>query len=203
MPEYTVHRLEPQSSGEHLPTFAVEHFYSSDYTAETKGRLFFREGAGFELAMWCMEENPRAIYHNPNDPVHTDSCMEAFINFYPQLPELGYLNIEMNAAQAARCSFGTGRHTRNFVVSRNLPHPETRVEFLRLDGKPAWRVSALIRLELLQALYGRCDFPTGHKMRGNFYKCGDHTARPHWGSWAPISKLDFHSPSCFGTLFIA
>ena len=39
-------------------------------------------------------------------------------------------------------------------------------------------------------------------MRGNFYKCGDHTVNPHWGSWAPVDKVDFHVPLLFGDLEI-
>lgn len=35
----------------------------------------------------------------------------------------------------------------------------------------------------------------------NFYKCGDHTSHPHWGSWNPIGEvLNFHKPDYFGLL---
>ena len=45
-------------------------------------------------------------------------------------------------------------------------------------------------------------FANGHVMEGNFYKCGDHTASPHWGSWVPMPRLDFHDPDSFGTFII-
>ena len=34
--------------------------------------------------------------------------------------------------------------------------------------------------------------------QGNLYKCGDKTSHPHWASWSPIDKLNFHQPKHFG-----
>ena len=41
-------------------------------------------------------------------------------------------------------------------------------------------------------------------LRGNFYKCGDLTAHPHFLSWNPINtpKPDFHRPDFFGELIL-
>ena len=200
---YTVHRLAKGQDNIDAEKFEITHFHEAGSKApRTMGHVILREGVGFEITMWCFEENPRAIYHNPNDLVHTDSCMEAFINYYPELPEFGYLNVEMNANAASHCSLGTGLHDRVFVLDKGLPHPEVKVEKLLIDDCPAWRASTTIHLSLLQNLYGRCDFPSGHKMKANFYKCGDHTNDPHWGSWKPISRLDFHNPEHFGDLII-
>ena len=40
--------------------------------------------------------------------------------------------------------------------------------------------------------------------KGNFYKCGDETKTPHYGSWNPIENPtpDFHRPEGFGELVI-
>ena len=170
---------------------------------ETKGTLRWIPGKGMEVTMWCFEENPRAIWHNPNDPVHTDSCMEAFLDFFPEQPAFGYLNLEVNANSAVTCSFGPDRYTRNHVLKRGLPHPEARVERLELEGRKAWRFTCLLRQSLLEGLYRQsCDLPSGHRMRGNFYKCGDHTDAPHWRSWRPVGELDFHAPKYFGDLVV-
>ena len=88
-------------------------------------------------------------------------------------------------------------------IKRGLPHPEVRVERFVVDGADHWRATCLLKTALLKALYERkCDFAPGHRMRGNFYKCGDHTDSPHWGSWAPVEKVDFHVPHLFGDLII-
>lgn len=171
---------------------------------ETHGQVVYLPGAGLEVSLWCREENPRAVYRRPNEPVHTDSCLEAFIDCFPDLPEYGYIGLEMNANGAAHCSFGTDRHNRRYVLNLGLAHPVVRVERFTQDESAWWRATCLLEQSLLEALYERtCDFPAGHRMRGNFYKCGDHTEQPHWGSWAPVERVDFHVPHLFGDLIIA
>ena len=170
---------------------------------ETSGQVVYLPGEGLEVSMVCREKNPRAIYYNPNDPVHTDSCMEAFLDCFPDLPQYGYIGLEMNANGACHCSFGTSRHVRNYVLKRGLAHPEVAIERFTKDGADYWRATCLLKKSLLEALYERnCDFAPGHRMRGNFYKCGDHTDAPHWGSWAPVERVDFHVPHLFGDMIV-
>lgn len=169
---------------------------------ETEGSLVYVAGEGLWITMRCYEENPRAIYHNPNDWVYTDSCMEMFIDCFPELHK-GYINLEMNANGAAFCSFGTSRHVRGFLIDMGIPHPEVTVTKGQEGGRAFWQVKSLLRESALENLYGvKANFESGHKMRANFYKCGDHTATPHWASWAPVGELDFHAPQYFGTLIV-
>ena len=170
---------------------------------ETHGRLLYLPERGLDVALWCFEEHPRAIWHNPNDFVHTDSCMEAFINVYPETPQYGYVSVEMNHNGAAHCSFGTGRYTRQFILQRGLPHPEIQITDFEEDGRKGWCAHVVIRKALLEALYERplC-LEKGHLMKANFYKCGDDTEVPHWASWSKVEKLDFHTPETFGELEI-
>lgn len=170
---------------------------------ETHGQVVYLPGEGLEVSLWCREENPRAVYCLPNEPVHTDSCLEAFLDCFPNLPDYGYIGLEMNANGAAHCSFGTDRHNRRYVLDLGLPHPEVAVERYTQDGAAWWRATCLLSTSLLESLYGRsCDFSAGHRMRGNFYKCGDKTDAPHWGSWSLVERVDFHVPHLFGDLII-
>ena len=73
-------------------------------------------GKGMDVTMRCYETKPRAIWHNPNNDIYTDSCMEFYINCFPEIPQKGYLNLEMNSNGAAFCSFGTSRHARSLVI---------------------------------------------------------------------------------------
>lgn len=202
-PVYQIQTIFPGSphTGE---TFSLRYDRPEGAPApQTTGQLVYLPGEGLEVSMVCREKNPRAIYHNPNDPVHTDSCMEAFLDCFPDLPQYGYIGLEMNANGAAHCSFGTGRHTRNYVLERRLTHPAVAVERFTQGGRDCWRAVCLLRTELLEALYERdCAFEPGHRMRGNFYKCGDHTEHPHWSSWAPVERVDFHVPHLFGDLIV-
>ena len=202
-PLYHIHTIRPGEA--HIgERFAIEYYrHEGAAGPETRGQVIYLPQEGLEVSMWCREENPRAIYHNPNDPVYTDSCMEAFLNCFPDEPAYGYIGLEMNANGASHCSFGTARHTRGYIVGRGLAHPEVMVDRVELEGASWWRATCLLRRSLLEALYGRdCTFMPGQTMRGNFYKCGDDTASPHWGSWAPIAKVDFHVPQLFGDIEI-
>ena len=169
---------------------------------ETIASLSYVPEEGIWVSMRCYEEKPRAIYHNPNDPIYTDSCMEAFIDCFPELHK-GYLNIEMNVNGASFCSFGTNRYCRSYVVDMGIPHPEVTAERGEEAGRPYWQVRCLLGVKLWEALYGRpFNLNPGHVMRGNFYKCADHAAKPHWSSWAPVPRLDFHDPDSFGLMII-
>lgn len=169
---------------------------------DTEGSLVYIAGEGLWVTMRCFEENPRAIYYNPNGWVYTDSCMEIFIDCFPELHK-GYINLEMNANGAAFCSFGTDRYARGFLIDMGIPHPEVTVTKGEENGRAYWQVRSLLRESTLEKLYGvSAKLESGHKMRANFYKCGDHTATPHWASWAPVGELDFHAPQYFGTLIV-
>ncbi len=112
---------------------------------ETYGQMVYLPQEGLEISMWCREENPRAIYHNPNDPVHTDSCMEAFINCFPDDPAYGYVGLEMNANGASHCSFGTTRYARGYIIKRGLAHPEVFVDRFEREQASWWRATCLLR----------------------------------------------------------
>lgn len=166
---------------------------------KTEGWLRYVPGTGFALTMRCYEKDPKAVYTQPDDPVFQDSCMEAFINFYPQKPAYGYLNVEVNANGAARCRFGVGRQDRGWLREMGIDHPEIKVT----KEEAFWQIDVMITEALLEQLYERpCRIAVGHEMRGNFYKCGEHTDAPHWASWTELDRLDFHLPERFGILKI-
>ena len=184
--------------------FRISHYRPEGATGpETRGQVVYLPGEGLEVSLRCRERNPRAVCTKPNDPVHTDSCLEAFFNCFPDLPVYGYIALEMNAIGACHCSFGTGRHTRSSIVDLGQAHPVVRIERIEQEDGGWWRATCLLSRELLEGLYGRdCSFPPGHRMRGNFYKCGDQTEFPHWGSWAPVKQVDFHVPDEFGDFIV-
>ena len=197
----TFRSLHEQQDHDYL---SVETYsWGGDYRPKTRAELIFLEDAGFLLTMRCQERDPAAVYTQDDDPVYTDSCMEAFLNFYPAESDRGYLNFEMNANGALLCQIGPDRFDRRFVRSLGItpPKPEARVD--RENG--FWEVKLLISLKFIQEIYGRNDFAPGHRMTGNFYKCGDNTAVAHFGSWQPIQfeKPCFHLPEFFGELVLA
>lgn len=41
---------------------------------------------------------------------------------------------------------------------------------------------------------------SGQTWTANVFKCGDATSHPHWLTWQPLPKLDFHQPECFAPI---
>ena len=67
-----------------------------------------------EIILWCEEPFVTPACKKANGPVYLDSCLEAFVMFYPQYTE-GYINFEMNALGTLLLQFGEGRHDRRFL----------------------------------------------------------------------------------------
>lgn len=67
-----------------------------------------------EIMLWCEEPFVTPACKKANGPVYLDSCLEAFVMFYPQYTE-GYINFEMNALGTLLLQFGEGRHDRRFL----------------------------------------------------------------------------------------
>ena len=81
------------------------------------------------------------------------------------------------------------------AIAHSLPHivePE-------IAEPTTWTVEYHVPFSLFASYFG-ADTPTsGTRWKGNFYKCGDLTSHPHWGSWAPVhtETPSFHQPSFF------
>ena len=116
MPLYEVRKVTGEPDYSALPVFEITHYFTENAGARTRGQFFLREGIGFEFVMWCFEENPRALYHNPNDPVHTDSCMEFFVNFDYEAGS-AYFNFEINPIGTLHLAHGEQMSGRAAVIA--------------------------------------------------------------------------------------
>lgn len=161
------------------------------YTPITEARLIYVEDKGLALRMECMEQDPKATYFDFYDPVYKDSCMEFFSTF----DNKHYMNIEMNANGALLVGFGAARKGRVHVDELIVP---PKVKAGKIDG--GWFVEIMLTVEDLRTLYPTFKLERGARFRGNFYKCGDETAIPHYGMWSPVGTEtpNFHQPYYFG-----
>lgn len=176
--------------------------WGGEYRPTTTATLCWLEGKGFLIRMLCTESNPRATFTpaDCNCGVCRDSCLEFFANFAPDQTGSGYLNFECNANGSLLCCYGPDRHQRKTVIEMGLPHPI--VTPLRTAEQWGWEL--LIPLSMLAQIYGITSFHTGDVIKGNFYKCGDDTPQPHYGSYTEIqaAQPDFHRPECFASMQI-
>ena len=191
---------------ESIPVAFVEHFpwKTSEYYPKTKAQLAYSK-EGIHVRLESYESQIVALYERLNDPVCKDSCMEFFFNPNPDHDDR-YLNFEMNPIGTLHVGLGIGRHDRRHLdeVDPSVFQIKTSVtkESLKDYQGPSWVLEYMIPFAWLEQYYGSISFGEGHRMKGNFYKCGDKTVHPHFGCWNPVENLtpDFHRPEFFGEL---
>jgi hypothetical protein len=187
------------------------HARGSDHRPDTRFRVL-RDATHLHVQFAVEDRYVRSVQTEYQGPVCTDSCVEFFVQ--PRA-DRGYFNFEINAGgtlllfyieDSRRTPEGFAKFGpvaaewgRQVAIWHSLPavvEPE-------LPGPLSWRVAYRIPVALLEAYTGPLGPLAGQTWRANFYKCGDQTSHPHWGSWAPITALDFHLPDCFGDLVLA
>ena len=177
-----------------------EYVWGGEYRPRAQAQLVFVPDDGFYARLSCCETSPRAVYRNFFDPVYRDSCLEFFAVWNCETSD--YINIEMNAAGAMLSAVGPDRERRR-PITDFLTEPFS-VKAASENG--CWSVTVRIGIDDLEKLTGlkKERLVSGYAFRGNFYKCGDDTDMPHYGSWNPISlpAPDFHCPDHFGTLVL-
>ena len=142
----------------------------------------------------------KASYLYDNSPVHRDSCVE----FFMQKPgDKKYMNFEFNCigtCDAAR------RESRDLKVSLTSDEYVQVQRYASIEqksfeeklGNHTWELTVSIPFTLM----GLDPEHLPEMIRGNFYKCADDTANPHFVSWSPIDlpNPDFHCPAFFGEI---
>jgi len=159
------------------------------YTPCASARLSLIDDTLF-LRMRAEEADPLIRYYrgDPNPRVWCDSCLEIYIS--PNDAPI-YVNLEMNADGCFLCLAGTERHGRIACdIFAEGGQPVAQV----CDGY--WQIDTALSLRKIATV---CGVETVTSLRGNFYKCGDETALPHFGMWAEVGvpTPDFHRPEYF------
>lgn len=196
-------QVKGQPQWEKLPALEIGCYpWGGDYRPRAQAKICYVTGQGFavQLCCWEPEAQRRAVVTENDQLVCVDSCLECFLNFAPQNPEIGYLNLEVNPRGTQWCQYGIDRHCRTFLREQGLPYPEVTP----FSDSSCWGYTAFIPLSTVREIYKKDAFQPGDLLRGNFYKCGDLTAQPHYGCWSHIQwpEPDFHRPEFFGELVL-
>lgn len=144
----------------------------------------------------------RATEMEDNGHSWEDSCCEFFVSD----PFDGtYYNFELTCAGSLLGAKGSGRSNREFrdptLLKRVIRHSSLERKPMVVNGQIfGWTVAMLIPFDLIGI--DPDNLPVS--VRGNFYKCGDLTAHPHFLSWNPVGvpKPDFHRPDFFGEIIL-
>jgi hypothetical protein len=214
-PEYEILRLnedfDPGDEAvrwELIPALIIKDYLWLDngYKPRVEARAGFSEHYLY-VHFKAFEKRVRVRHMGFQDPVYTDSCVELFIDPFPE-KGLGYINFETNAAGALLAGFGKGRHERKRLPPEDLAGFRIVASIHGLidgpHGADFWTVRYRIPLMLFKNYYGETIRP-GLEGRANFYKCGDETEFPHYGAWSPprTKKPDFHRPEFFGKIIFS
>ncbi|HIR52853.1 MAG TPA: hypothetical protein IAB39_05575 [Candidatus Onthovicinus excrementipullorum] len=201
-PVYTAPLYEDGPCFETAPAARIASFHwegEHPYRPISVGRLCAVRNGGIYYRAFSAETQLRAVHTQRDDPVCEDSCLELFLNPCPELSDC-YINVEVNPSAVFLCQFGPARENRRWV--RELTDLSPEVSAYREDG--GWGITVVLGEDFLRALYGDAYHTQARTMRGNFFKCGDRTAHPHYGAFAPVTTLPpgFHNPNCFADIVL-
>lgn len=151
---------------------------------------------GFAVRLVSKEPEPVARCTHLNELVCNDSCLEFF--FQPDIGDKRYFNFEFNPKGTMYLGLGTCRGNNQKLWLKDY---RRLLEVKSLKYDDFWGIEFFIPFTfILQYIPDFTVFPV--KMRGNFYKCGDKTPKPHYICWSMIRSdaPDFHRPEFFGDL---
>lgn len=197
MKTYLITKTQGTPDWNEVPHLDIDHCqwnYWADVSA--KAQLCYDED-NIYVRLTAREAEIRAEGQGQTAMPCLDSCLEFF--FCPLPESKTYFNIEMNPNCAMYLGIGTDRYDLIRLLlpdGGNLDAQASRTE----DG---WFVSYRIPVSFIQRFFPEFKVESGTMMRGNFYKCGDETAKPHYFAWNPIEgdKPDFHLSQWFGKLY--
>ncbi|HJO92405.1 MAG TPA: carbohydrate-binding family 9-like protein [Victivallales bacterium] len=143
---------------------------------------------------------------NFQDQVCEDSCVEFFVS----PTESGYFNFEVNCIGTIHLHFHEDRHKSVTVTDSDLKKIKIATSLSKGKKinksvpcpKEGYIVEYSIPFEIFYK-YSKAEVPTNNSVwHANFYKCGDLSPEPSWGTWAPVKtpQPDFHQPKYFGEI---
>lgn len=205
-PSYSVKKRETESADafQEIEPALISHYAwpENDYRPYAEGKLYRTDDA-LHVQLLAREPNPKAEFRNFNDQVCKDSCLEFFFSPSPD-GQAGYFNFEFNALGTMLAMYGPDRDHRNWIgedAVRDFGVQAFRNGDNAANTASLWGIRFRIPFRWIEEQSGFTLGP-GDVFFGNFYKCGDDTDFPHYGSWSPIvnPQPDFHLPEFFGRL---
>ena len=182
------------------PVLKVGNYYknSFDYYPKVEFSVCYSD-VGFHAKFKVYESNPKADATKHFEPVHLDSCVEWFVNFYPEKCDR-YFNFEINANGVLNAHFRKDRYDAIplSVEDANSLNIKTQI----FDD--SWTVEYTVTFEFIKKFIKDYQFTKCMELKSNVFKCGQETEIPHFGMWQEIKreKPDFHQPDDFGTMIV-
>lgn len=190
-------------------TLQVTHFpwEDSGHRPVTEARLLY-DDRSVGIIFRVEDRWVRAVAQHFQDSVCSDSCVEFFVAPLPHSD--AYFNFEINCGGTMllhRCMSSEERATggKKIDVSEEdgrtiaIAHSMPKIVDPEITKPTVWTVEYHVPFTLFRTYFGEIATAPGTIWRANFYKCGDRTSHPHWGSWGPVDtpRPNFHVPVSF------
>lgn len=194
-----VYPLKNNSFDENTPVLFLDEVPWLKYPYQPKVRFQIGQtNDSIKLEAHVEEKSVRALFNQPNDRVHLDSCVEFFISLDNN--EF-YYNFEFNCIGTAYLAFGD-KNNRELAPVETTKSVKTKSSlgnktFYEKYGDFIWKLE--IEIPFTAFFNHKISSVKGKTFRVNFTKCGDQLAEPHFLSWVPINSSipDFHLPEFF------
>ncbi|MFD1631044.1 carbohydrate-binding family 9-like protein [Pseudopedobacter beijingensis] len=150
------------------------------------------------IKYYVTEDEIKAVYNQPNDPVYLDSCVEFFVS----LDQDSYYNFEFNCNGTCLSQVGKNKQNRSFLPLFVIDSIKTTKSIKYIDIKDVhlinWELTVVIPFSAF--INHQLDHLDGKELRMNFYKCGDELPQPHYLCWNKVETIEpnFHVPEFFG-----
>lgn len=168
----------------------------------TFARLYAVENKGIYARLFSFEKNAPAERTERDSPVYTDGCLELFLK--PFRDDERYVNLETNKNGVYLSQIGKNRRDRTFIKEITTLEPEITPFELVENGETAWGCDFFLSNEFISSVYGKSFFVAEGIMKGNFYKCAEASAAPHFIAFFPVDSEEagFHNPARFGNIIL-
>ena len=187
----------------------VSHYVwpDSGHRPRTRARLL-RDDGWLAVLFVVDDRYVRAVAQGFNDSVCHDSCVEFFVAPAADPAQDAYFNFEVNCGGTMllyRCGTTTVEVPEEDGATIAMAHTQPRIVDPEVVGPTTWAVEYHVPWSLFEKHFGPVTPGAGSVWRANFYKCGDRTSHPHWGSWAPVDspRPNFHRPGSFRPIHFA
>jgi hypothetical protein len=190
-------------------TLEISHYPwpDSGHRPQTLARVLYDDQA-LAIHFRVEDQYVRAVAQRFQDSVCTDSCVEFFVA--PRPDSQAYFNFEVNCGGTMllyRCpdrtesQAGQGNQSVSDADGQTIgiAHSLPKIVDPELTEPTTWTVEYHVPFALFGQYLDAPPVRSGSQWKANFYKCGDRTSHPHWGSWQPVDTPvpNFHQPDFF------
>ena len=210
MKDYVLRKIDEEQAGGDALWNRIDKAHIDVYPWDVNGyrpvayaRAFYTDSR-IHVQLTAEEDTVMATHVARDRSVCNDSCLEFFFNPDPEHGS-AYLNFEFNPIGTFLLESGlAGQRTFLKAVPDALfaiRHSHDRAGISQKTNG-SWRIAFSIPHDLIKTYYPHYQAFSGAKITGNFYKCGDSAAFPHYGCWNLVGTEtpNFHKPEYFGAL---